>query len=87
MNPLILDEYRSLFRDDGSFEQFVQAVTSRLEHDLSPIISRERGVLGAILSPETTKEVLYERIIRRISESPEILDEIRDRIENDEIVD
>jgi hypothetical protein len=86
MNPLILDDYRSLFRDDASFDRFVQAVSARLEHDLSPVISKER-VLGAILSPEATKEVLYERMIRRISDAPEILDQIRDRIENDEIVD
>jgi hypothetical protein len=39
------------------------------------------------LSPDATKEVLVERMIRRISSAPEILDEIRDRIEKDEIVD
>ena len=86
MNPLILDEYRPLFRDAGSFDQFVLAVTSRLVHDLAPVISNER-VLGAILSPDATKEVLVERMIRRISSAPEILDEIRYRIEKDEIVD
>ena len=86
MNPLVLDEYRNLFRDDSCFDHFVKSVSDRLEQDLLPIILKER-VLGAILSPEATKEMLYERMIRRISQSPEILDKLKDRIENDEIVD
>lgn len=86
MNPLVLDEHRALFKDDESFGQFIQILASRLGQDFSPVISNEK-VLGAVLSPEATKEVLYERMIRRLSKSPKILDELRDRIESDEIVD
>jgi len=86
MHPLVLDKHRNLFRDDESFGQFVQILTDRLSQDFSPVLSEQR-VLGAVLSPEATKEVLYERMIRRISDSPQVLDEIRDRIENDQIVD
>ena len=86
MTPLVLNEYRDLFRDGSSFEHFVTILTKSFAHDLSPVIYNE-DVLGTVLSPGATKEVLYERMIRRLSHSPETLDEIRDRLENDEIVD
>lgn len=86
MNLLVLDEHRALFKDDDCFSQFVQILATRLGQDFSPVISNQR-VLGAVLSPEATKEVLYERMIQRLSNSPKVLDELKDRILNDEIVD
>lgn len=86
MSPLVLDEHRKLFRDEASFREFVRILSQQLGKDLSPVISNEE-VLGAMLSPEATKEMLSERMMRRIATSPEILDEIMDRMEIDEIVD
>lgn len=86
MTPIVLEEHKNLFRDEQSYEQFVQLLASVLGQDMSLIMSRDQ-VLGAILSPEATKEVLYDRIIRKVSSSPSILEDLRDRIENDEIVD
>ena len=86
MRSLILDEHRNLFKDQESFDQFLQILATNLGQDSSLVLSGGR-VLGTVLSPEATKEILYERMIRGISKSPEVLDEIRDRIENDEIVD
>ena len=37
------------------------------------------------MTPE--QEKLYESLLKRLAENPEILDEILDRLENDEIVD
>lgn len=84
MSPLVLDECKSLFRDDAGYEEFVSWLINKLGHDFSPVIAG-KNVLGSVLSPEATKEVLYDRMIQRISESPSILDEIKDRL-NDEIV-
>lgn len=86
MNPLILDQHRGLFKDSASYEAFIQILTEGLGHDLSPIMS-DQHVLGAVLSAEATKEMLYERVIKRLSQRPELFDEIKSRIENDEIVD
>ena len=36
---------------------------------------------------ETSKEFMQACVVDRLSNKPELLDEIRDRIENDEIVD
>ncbi len=85
MTPLVLDECRPLFSDDARYEEFVTWLIVKLGHDFSPVIAGQK-VLGSILSPEATKEVLYERMIQRISECPSILDDIKDRLENDEIV-
>ncbi len=85
MTPLVLDECRPLFRDDARYDEFVTWLIEKLGHDFSPVIAGQ-NVLGSILSPEATKEVLYDRMIARISESPSILDDIKDRLENDEII-
>lgn len=85
MNPLVLDECRSLFKDDTHYAEFVTWLTTKLGQDFSPVIS-DKKVLGSVLSPEATKEVLYNRMIQKISESPSILDDIKDRLENDKVV-
>jgi len=86
MNALILEEYRDLFRDQEAFAKFVEEVRGKLENDFSPILLGSE-VLGAFVSPEAAKEVIYERIIGRIAKEPKLLDDIKDRLENDEIVD
>lgn len=80
-----LDEYKPLFRDELSFQEFATALKKGLEQDLRPIVCGEQ-VLGSVLSAQGTKDVLYDRLIKRITERPSFLDELTDRIENDEIV-
>ena len=36
---------------------------------------------------EGTKEILYDRMVKRIAERPELLSELADRIEHDDVVD
>ena len=43
-------------------------------------------MIGAALSPEGTKEFLYDRMVKRIAERPELLSELTDRIEHDDVV-
>lgn len=86
MEALNLDEFTYLFRDSQSYEQFVQQIEHHLQGDFAPLMVR-KTVIGSVLSAEATKEVLYERLIKTISKSPKLLDEIQDRIEKDEIVD
>lgn len=73
MQKLVLDEHKNLFRDEESYDQFVKVLSNLLSQDFSPVIA-EDTVLGATLSPEATKEFLYERMIRKISTSPKVLD-------------
>lgn len=85
MNPLNLDNCKPLFRDEGAYAEFLKILKQGLS-DFSPVISNEE-VLGTFLSQEATKEILYERIVRRMANSPGILEEITDRLTNDPIVD
>ena len=80
-----IDVHKDLFRDENAFEEFAQFLFSSLQHDLRPIICKQK-VVGSALSAEGTKEVLYDRMVKRIAERPELLRELADRIENDEIV-
>ena len=80
-----LDSYKGLFRNEDTFQEFARVLGSGLRQDLRPIICNQQ-VIGAALSAEGTKEILYDRMIKRIAERPELLRELADRIENDEIV-
>jgi hypothetical protein len=40
-----------------------------------------------MLSSELTKKVLAQRILKRLFETPDLIDEIQRRLEHDEIVD
>ena len=81
-----LDAYKHLFANEEAFQEFGKEFAESLEFDFRPIIHNGQ-VVGSTLSPEGTKELLYSKFAKRISENPEVLEEIVDRIENDEIVD
>ncbi|MCA9262373.1 MAG: hypothetical protein KDA60_00930 [Planctomycetales bacterium] len=85
LEALVLDEYRELFKDDDAFAFFVDAFRSRIS-DWAPVLSKEE-ILGAVMSPEMTKEMLCGRIIQKLVQSPKTLDEIRERLEGNDIVD
>ncbi|MEQ8791762.1 MAG: hypothetical protein RIC55_36200 [Pirellulaceae bacterium] len=86
MNAIALDQWKRLFRDDESFAEFVQGLESHSKHDMNILLSGNR-VVGSLLSPEGTRNVLYERMLKRIAENPALLAEIADRLESDDIVD
>lgn len=83
---IILNEYTAYFRDDDAFHQFVERFTEDLDHDMRPIVVDGR-IIGATLSAAGAKEFLGERLEQRIIEDPSILDRLKKRMENDEIVD
>ncbi len=80
-----LDQHKDLFRNEAAFLQFAQMFGEALTHDLRPIMCGER-IIGSSLSPGATKDYLYDRMVRRIAERPELLAELTDRIEHDDIV-
>jgi hypothetical protein len=82
---VILDLYKGLFRDDTAYLEFVETFRTASRSDLAPVFFGDE-LLGSVLSPEGTKELLAERFLKRLSEKPELLTEIADRLENDEIV-
>ena len=66
-----LDVHKGLFRDEMAFEEFARILFSSFQHDLRPIICNHK-VIGATLSAEGTKDVLFDRMVKRIAERPEL---------------
>ncbi|NQV27299.1 MAG: hypothetical protein HQ518_23375 [Rhodopirellula sp.] len=86
MNAIQLENFKSLFKDDDAFTKFVELFGESIQYDLRPIICGQR-VIGATLSADGTKDVLYDRMVKRMVDSPDILNELVSRIEEEEIVD
>lgn len=86
MNALILDEHRRLFRDDGAFEEYVQLIRDTLRDDFAPVVS-DKEVLGAVVSPEAAKEMIFDRIAKRLAQHPSMLADVKNRLETNAIVD
>lgn len=80
-----LDDYKNLFRDDRSFDEFVGVLKEASSGTVLPIFSGQQ-LLAGITSPGGVKELLSERFLKRLAEKPDLLSEIADRLENDEIV-
>lgn len=86
MSAMIMEEYKGLFKDEESFLKFVEVFREKLADDFSPVLSNS-VVLGAIVSSEAAKDYIYERIVKRIAKSPEILTDIQHRLKNDKVID
>ena len=85
-STFMLENHRELFRDEASFDHFVEAVKAASSTDLALIFARHE-IIGAVLSPQAAKQVLCERMVHSIAKNPELLSEIEDRLVNERIVD
>jgi hypothetical protein len=88
MTLIRMKDFSSLFKDRASYERFVQIFQEALSGGEMPmVLTDEEEVLFTAISPESTKEVLCGKILERLSENPSLVDDLRDRLENDNIVD
>ena len=85
VNVIDLGRFKHLFKDESSYEEFVTGLRESLRYDLRPIMSNSE-VLGASLSAEGIKDVLYDRFVRALSRNPSLIDKLTERIQDDEIV-
>lgn len=85
MAILMLDDLKSLFKDEASFRTLIQHFRDALENHGMPLVLTDREVLFTAVSPEATQDMLCERIVNRLSENPAMLDELEGGL-NDEIV-
>ncbi len=88
MSNIFLDEKLS---DPASLIQFSAEqrdyVASLFEvQDDTAVWIGQRHV-STLLSTENARKLVKERMIRRILENPALLDEVQDRLQNDDIVD
>ena len=86
MSVIILDEHKDLFKDEASFNKLIGVFKAALDQNAMPMVLSTRELLFTAISPEMTKEVLAERILKRFWENPDRLDELRRRLESGELV-
>ena len=87
MSAIILDDHRGLFRSDTDFEQFVALFEgSGGRAEMTSVWGRQKH-LATLVPPATPNTFVKDRIFKAILERPSMLDEVRDRLVNDEIVD
>jgi hypothetical protein len=80
--PLVLDDYKSWFKNDEAFEDFCdvlkEAFAIRIvsktgtKEDIIPVVL-DGGIVCGIVS---AKVVLNDRLVRLITKKPEILDDL-----------
>ena len=87
MRAIVLDEHRNRFRSDADFDFFVSLFEGATdEPDLTAVWAKKRH-LASLLSPAQTRSLVQHRMLQRILDDPSLLDDVRDRLENDDIVD
>jgi len=76
------------FTNKEELSKFTRELQKDAEKNEPVILLDENGeVICTMLSSELTKKVLAQRILKRLFESPNLIDEIQRRLEHDEIVD
>lgn len=85
MSVIMLDEMKDLFRDEDASRKFIATFREAMEGDRMPLVIVGKEVLCTVMSPETTQDLLCERIIGRLSANPNLLESIKERLD-DEIV-
>jgi hypothetical protein len=87
MAAIVLDEHRNRFRSDADFDFIVSLFEQAAEEaDMTPVWAKKRH-LATLLSPANARSLVRDRMLQRILDDPSLLDDVRDRLENDEIVD
>lgn len=84
---LRLDDYQALFRSPADYRSLVDLLrdavrSSRVQHLLA-----DGEVVGTVIGPELSRDLLLQGITRKLGEDPEFLNELRRRLEDDPIVD
>ena len=85
MSVIMLDEMKDLFRDEDASRKFVATFREAMKGSRMPLVIVGKEVLCMAISPETTQDLLCERIIGRLSTNPNLLESIKEGLE-DEIV-
>ena len=81
-------EYRSLFASDEALGEFTKKLHDSIVKSGSSIVLGAKGeIVGAALSSDLMKQLISQRILKRLCTEPELVDKIYKRLEQDKIVD
>ena len=87
MKPLQLSEHAGLFRDAAAYKEFVRILGSSLDNDELRVVFADSDIVCTVVSPDGIRDLMRHRILARFSEQPDLLDELRQRLEDTELVD
>ncbi|MGE0482315.1 MAG: hypothetical protein AB7Q17_17800 [Phycisphaerae bacterium] len=76
----VLSEYRTV-------QDLVRALRALLTETESIAIFADHDMLGTLAGPRAMKEMLFERLMRRVAEDPDLIDRLSKGVEDDQIVD
>lgn len=83
---LILDKYKELFKDEASFKKFAEVLGRAGQEDDLKFVLYDESLLVGLISIDEAEGKLKDRILRRLSKNPDIMDRLRERLESDDIV-
>lgn len=84
MRTLQLNEHRDLFRDENAYAEFVRILREADDSDELRVIFADEDALGAVVGLRAIRERMQRRILNRFAGQPDLLDELRRRLEDDE---
>jgi hypothetical protein len=86
MVALMLDEHRSMFRSDADFDRFVSLLEAAGgQTEMTPVWAKQRHLV-TLLSQTQVHALVREKMLQTILDNPSLLDEMKDRLENDPVV-
>lgn len=69
-----------------SAEELWEAIEDALKRADTPILVRNQHFVGAVVAPEAVKELVLDRMLKRFETDPALIDSLRKRLTEDEIV-
>jgi len=87
MKPLQLNDCSNLFKDEKAYQEFVRLLTESVTTDELRVVFADSGLVCAVMGPSAIRELMRHRILKRFADQPDLLDELRDRIQEDDLVD
>ncbi len=83
---LQLRKFKDLFRDDAAYAAFISAMRDIADPGVISVLLDDEQPICGVVSTQDAQDALRTRIVSRLMENPQGLDEIRKRLEDDRMV-
>lgn len=83
---LQLRKLKNLFRDDAAYAAFVHAIRGVADPGIIAVLLDDEQPICGVVSTQDAQDAMRTRIMARLMEDPQSLEEIRKRLEDDRMV-
>ncbi len=87
MQALDLREHIARFKSEADYHAFIAVFAGALQRDSAQIVLNGRETICTALSPDAAQEVLYYRLREAVRKRPDLLDEIKEGLQDEDLVD